>query len=1143
MNTKYSKQLLFRFLSVSAVLLLALSPFGGALAKEATTYAVNTTDDADDGACNKAHCSLREAINAADAHAGADKIEFKIRGDPPFTIQPLSAFPDITDPVTIDGTTQRGYAGKPIVELDGTYAGEVVGGLVIVAGDSTIKGLAINRFSGDGIVLTTNGGNTIQGNFIGTDVTGTVHLGNYRGVLVEVGSSGNLIGGTGAHDSNLISGNEAAGIRLSDAGTEGNKVQGNFLGTDITGMSRLGNNLGVRITNGAANNVIGGTQAGARNVISGNDDIGVYIDIEDVEGTMGNIVQGNYIGTNVIGSSTASPAVGEYTVTAMEETCPTYPAETGFDDFVSGSDDPVAPWSWTSVHFVGTDGCSNEMLGAASLIYRYRLEFTEETQLTSIAVAGAAFNGPGSVLRVLDEDKNVLGSTDTFGGNFFTVHFVTLQNVVGKVFFIEEFDTSSTWRYRERILINASPLGNYYSGVGLAGGAWGNLIMQNVISGNLGDGVEIFDPGTTGNTLQGNYIGTDLSGNIALPNISSGVWISDAESNLIAGNVISGNGSSGIGIWGIGSTGNVIRGNLIGTNADGTAPLPNNDGIWMGGEANNNTIGGTTAEERNVISGNGSGGISINEAASANLIIGNFIGTDKTGTLPLENNWCGVFLGSGSNNNIIGGTQAGAGNLISANIDAGVKIADPDTTGNVVQGNFIGTDVTGKVALGNSGPGVNVEGGASGNLIGGTGANTGNLISGNRDSGVRIANAGTEGNKVQGNLIGTDINGTGPLGNGYIGIQVTDGAADNLIGGTEDGARNVISGNNFAGVAIAGNGTTGNTVQGNYIGTDRDGSVALANVIGVLIVGDATGNLIGGIEAGARNVISGNPYNVIFSVGGGKTGNTLQGNYIGLDSSGSKALAYTDINVLIFEGATDNLIGGTEDGARNVISGASRYGVAIDGGGTTGNTVQGNYIGTDATGMMPLGNLNGVAIGGSAAGNLIGGMEPGAGNTIAFNTGAGIELGLNDNGINAGSGNALLSNSVYSNGGLGIDLGNDGVTYNDPGDTDTGPNDLQNFPVITAVRRVGRAVMIYGTLESTPSTKFRLEFFSNEACDPSGYGEGQAFLGFSHVKTDQAGMASFIITLPVSLPQEAFVTATATDPGGSTSEFSACFMP
>lgn len=205
--------------------------------------------------------------------------------------------------------------------------------------------------------------------------------------------------------------------------------------------------------------------------------------------------------------------------------------------------------------------------------------------------------------------------------------------------------------------------------------------------------------------------------------------------------------------------------------------------------------------------------------------------------------------------------------------------------------------------------------------------------------------------------------------------------------------------------------------------------------------------------------------------------------------------------------------------------------------GVTGNIVQGNFIGTDASGTKPLGNLaDGVIISDGAANNLIGGTEPEAGNTIAFNAGAGIML----NPL-AGLGNSLLSNPMFSNGSLGIDLGNDGVTPNDPLDPDTGPNDSQNYPVITGVTPKGTSVMIHGTLDSTPNTTFQLEFFSNDVCDPSSYGEGQIFIGFAMVTTNPVGFASF--NVPVSLSQGAFVTATATNPAGSTSEFSNCYSP
>jgi hypothetical protein len=156
--------------------------------------------------------------------------------------------------------------------------------------------------------------------------------------------------------------------------------------------------------------------------------------------------------------------------------------------------------------------------------------------------------------------------------------------------------------------------------------------------------------------------------------------------------------------------------------------------------------------------------------------------------------------------------------------------------------------------------------------------------------------------------------------------------------------------------------------------------------------------------------------------------------------------------VLLEGGATNNTVKGTAVGAGNVISGNAGQGVRIDFLNTTGNVVAGNLIGTDAAGTGAIGNLSGgLAITNSAANNTIGGTVPGAGNVIAYNIGG--------DGINvaaaAGTGNAILGNSIHSNTGLGIDLVNDGVTANDTGDGDTGPNNLQNFPVLSAAVALG----------------------------------------------------------------------------------------
>jgi hypothetical protein len=195
--------------------------------------------------------------------------------------------------------------------------------------------------------------------------------------------------------------------------------------------------------------------------------------------------------------------------------------------------------------------------------------------------------------------------------------------------------------------------------------------------------------------------------------------------------------------------------------------------------------------------------------------------------------------------------------------------------------------------------------------------------------------------------------------------------------------------------------------------------------------------------------------------------------------------------------------------------------------------VQRNFIGTDKSGKNPLGNGEfGVAIGDNASNNVIGGTSRNVGNVIAFNSPGGVV-------VHSNTGNAILSNSIFSNSGLGIDLGSDGVTPNDEGDADTGPNNLQNFPVLASAIG-GSKIKIEGTLNSAPNTSFRLEFFSNSDCDPSNHGEGKDFLGSKKVTTDGSGNANFKASFDTKVAPGQWITATATDPGNNTSEFSQC---
>jgi hypothetical protein len=502
------------------------------------------------------------------------------------------------------------------------------------------------------------------------------------------------------------------------------------------------------------------------------------------------------------------------------------------------------------------------------------------------------------------------------------------------------------------------------------------------------------------------------------------------------------------------------------------------------------------------------------EMGGGNTIAGNYLGTDRTGTLALGNVNAGLEIVSGGSN-LIGGTKPHAGNLISGNYD-GVLIDSGG--GNRVEGNYIGTDVTGTLALANNDAGISisgVSGFSSNNVIGGTKPHAGNLISGN---GAGVVVAGSD-NRVEGNFIGTDVSGTLAVGNG-IGVDIRTGS-NNTIGGTTRAARNIISGNPDTGILEGGIGD-GDRVEGNYIGTDVLGRIALPNGIGVSVYGLQI--TIGGTESGAGNVISGNKFTGVDIEYG--SSNVVQGNYIGTDASGTAALG----NGSFFgaEGVTvrgsNNLIGGTSAAACNVISGNYGNGLAIIDGSFSGNLVEGNFIGTDKTGRAPLGNAgDGVAITYNApTGNLIGGTQEGAGNTIAFNGGAGVAIfPVQNPDDTSGVENAILGNSIFGNQGPGIALA-------------PGANHDQAAPVLTSAVSLDGETSIQGTLTSMPNTTYTLEFFSY----PAGTSQGQTFLCRVTVTTDATGKATFTATFDVEIDPGQVITATATDPLNDTSQFS-----
>jgi Calx-beta domain/Domain of unknown function (DUF4214) len=384
------------------------------------------------------------------------------------------------------------------------------------------------------------------------------------------------------------------------------------------------------------------------------------------------------------------------------------------------------------------------------------------------------------------------------------------------------------------------------------------------------------------------------------------------------------------------------------------------------------------------------------------------------------------------------------------------------------------------------------------------------------------------GNHIEGNYIGTDVTGTQQSANNGAGVLINTG--QNVIGGTSVSQRNVLSGNNDAGIAI---GAGNNLVQGNYIGVNAAGSAAVANRNeGIRLTG--SNNHIGGTAAGAGNVISGNN-----STGlqlGGDT-STVEGNFIGTNAAGTLPIPNLDRGIRVFN-SPNNVIGGPTAASRNIISGNSGAGISLEETGSSANTVQGNLIGPDISGTFPLLNTPTVPPVGNSSGaisinrgvnNLV------TGNRIAFNAAPGVWVVANPP---AGTRNRITGNEIFGNLGLGIDLATAGITPNDPGDADTDANNSQNFPLLSSFV-TGATTTVNGSLNSTPSTSYELEFYANSGCHASGNGEGARPLGKTTVTTDGSGNVSFSAQVGTSNAGET-ITATATDPNGNTSEFSPC---
>jgi parallel beta-helix repeat protein len=741
--------------------------------------------------------SLRYAIACANSFEGPDTITFDISGRGPHTISPLSPLPPIGDSLVIDGTSAPSYEGSPVVELDGTSAGDAAAGLRIrkSAGGSIVRGLAINRFDGGGIVVQSADNNWIEDNHIGTDLTGQFALGNRVAGISIVNTTNTMI------RRNLISDNDI-GVLVKKTNSTANLIRGNQIGVDVTGKQKLGNQrVGIEIRD-AAGTFIGGVDERLRNVISGNT-YGIRLTGDANE----TLIQHNYIGTDSTGTRSIANAYGVFMAGVNGNTVG---GDAGAGNLISGnrrsgifidrSDDNTV-----SDNLIGTD-----VNGTAQLANR-----------RGISIRNGDGNRLGGVPNTISgntaEGIRILGtaSQNTISGNLIGTN----------------RDGSDAIPNRDGILFRGNTSANTIGGVLPSNG--------NVISGNHKAGVIL---GGTDNRALGNLIGTNASGVAALPNevgiaIKSARGIEIGGSDTRARNIISGNTKSGVLITGNSATSNNVTGNFIGTDMRGKNSIPNQIGVAI--HASNNVIGGASNGARNVISGNRQTGVVI-ERGQHNQIKGNLIGIDAAGTLAVPNA-TGIEIHEGALN-VVGGTEPGAGNTISGNSKTGLLVHGGGS--NLIEGNKIGTDIDATVTIGNR-HGV-VLYGSQENVIGGVHRRAGNVISGNSVTGLRIVQPTSVGNRVLGNSFGTSLTGALQLPN-RDGVVIGGSASNNTIGGPQQTAENQIANNDRQGIWIQRSAGTGNSLTRNDIHDNGGLGIAVGSQ-------RATSNDVDDADRGANNL-------------------------------------------------------------------------------------------------------------------------------------------------------------------------------------------------------------------------------------------------------------------------------------------------
>ncbi|MEL6982085.1 MAG: CSLREA domain-containing protein, partial [Actinomycetota bacterium] len=962
---------------------------GNGTVTDTSTVVVNSTADTvdatpgdgfcDTGATNAIgapECTLRAALAEANAAAGVDTIHFNIptadggHSAGVWIITAATDLPTISATVDIDGSTQPGFVANSAAApaaLDGTQAIEVRAATNLLtlfdfgggSAASRLHGLTIN--SGQRASYVNDSGVTITGSYLGTDASGLVARPGTN-TVVTLSSTNAQIGGTDPADRNLIAGH---GSDLYVSGDD-NVIEGNVFGLNATLTAAVGTqdeNISIR----GDKNRVGGTTTAAANVIGG---AGTGV---NVDGGFGNAIIGNVISGNT--PSGAGTGIG---IDLSPINAPDGVTANDAGDGDSGANDYLNHPVLTSV--AESSGTLTVDLDLDAPAGDYRIElFTNPTEGPD-----PSGSGEGETLRhaetITHTGSGAESFTLTFAGSAADHLTATATEDRGSGVYgsTSEFSPALT----SPLTVNSTGDGVDVSlgdGVCDTGGTVGSdpectlrAAIEEANATAYPDTILFDIPTADANHSGGVWTITLASG---LPTITDPVTIDgSSQSGYTTTPIISVDGAS-----------------LPGTTTDGLQLTTGSDGSTI----------------QALALGDFPGNVLEIEGGDDYLIVGNHLGTDAAGTSAVHDASSAVVFVEQGTNITIGGTTSANGNLIA--------------------------------------------GGSNGIVIDGT--------------------DGVDGVTIQGNRIGTDVTGNVDLSTTFDGIRAEDGALNVVIGGSAAGAGNVIGGTGGQGIQISGETTDGVVIEGNSIGVGLDGITALSiGDEGLLVFG-------GGDNISIIDNVIGNTGEAGIEFDGDSVGGTIQGNRVGLDAS---------------------------DNPHPI----SQHGILLDDG---------------------AGNPTGILVGGTGAGD---------GNIIA-NAGSGSS---NDGIRQFSTGtNTFLGNLILNSGGLAIDLDVNGVTTNDAGDVDTGPNGLLNFPVITGIAESGGTLTVDYDLDA-PAGDYRIEFFTTTVADPSSHGEAEVFADAATITHTGSGAESFSTSFTGARADVIAATATEDLGGGNyggTSELSA----